>query len=121
MKKLLLALPLIVTSILYIPLHVHAEDHACVNIKFGAGFTAKMRVKSASYTSDWSGKFNVSETHCQSVENIPVGEEYHVDVKATAGHEETCSPKVIRNGNPGSFGWRTWGTTLSVKCKAPTP
>ena len=121
MKKFILALPLMATSIFYISTSVHAEDYACVNIKVGAGFTAKMRVTSASYTSDWSGKYNIGQFRCQNVDNIPIGEKYEVEIKATAGKQKTCTPSVIRNGNLGSLGWRTWGTTLSPKCEAPTP
>ncbi len=105
---------------LILPPAAFAQSGACVHLKAGAGYVARMRVNMASQSSQWSGNFTIGNTVCQSIEWVRVGEEFSVEVKAVAGKQQICTPQNIPRG-PGSHSVTFFarGTTLNVKCEEP--
>lgn len=122
MKKQVEFLLCIATLGLVVSANANAEDYACVNIKGGSGFAASMLIES-DYTSknDWSGTFNVTETHCKSVKAIPVGGHYEVWIRPVFAESSPirCSPRTSRSEGKGSTIWRASGNLESYSCKAP--
>jgi hypothetical protein len=102
-----------------------AQQQACVHLKAGAGYAAKMRYcigtgKSAT-CSDWSGVFAIGKSKCQSLADVPNGTTFSVEVHAQAGKTKTCSPSDLpRNASDQSnIVFIASGTTLSVHCSQP--
>ena len=100
-----------------------AQAKGCVYLQPGAGYTAKMRIRTGtegnySYTS-WSSSFPIGKSRCQSLVNVPNGSTFSVQVHANAGKTKTCTPEnVARNSSDTTNAvYNAWGTTLSVKCK----
>ena len=121
MNKLITILTLIAAVVLAVPTYVNAEENACVTIKGGSGFAAKMQIVAGDYSTKWSGTFNVTETHCQSLDQIvPAGAHYKVRIQAVLlGVEVDCTPATKRAEGVGSLLWRASGTS-NITCKAPT-
>lgn len=98
-----------------------AQQQACVFLKPGAGYAAKMRITSGSWTTEWSGSFPIGQTKCQQLTNLKSGAEYNVEVKAILGKTQTCTPKVPYNPDyQGSITYFASGTTQNVHCSLPS-
>ena len=102
-----------------------AQQKGCVYLQPGAGYTAKMRIRTGtpdnySYTS-WSSSFPIGKSRCQSLTNVPNGSTFSVQVHANGGKTKTCTPdNLTRNASEaGNAIFNAWGTTLNVKCKQP--
>jgi hypothetical protein len=101
------------------PITVQAAEEACVSLLVGAGYAAKMRIKSGDFKTDWSGSFPIGKTKCQSLNGVPVGNKFTVEVHAILGESKDCSPSITHSQGEGSITFQAWGTTLNVKCEMP--
>lgn len=119
MKKSYLV-PLLMFSFLSVPTVTLAATDACVSLLVGAGYAAKMRIKSGKFKTDWSGSFAIGKTKCQSLDGVPIGGEFTVEVSAILGETKNCTPSIVHSAGAGSITFQAWGTTLNVKCKMPT-
>jgi len=117
MKKI----KVVLISILFtIPTQTYAAEDACVSLLVGAGYAAHMRIKSGAFKTDWSKSFAIGQTRCQSLEGVPYGKKFTVEVHAILGKKKNCSPSIEHSKGSGSITFQAWGTTLNVKCKMPT-
>jgi len=96
-----------------------AQKEACVHLKVGAGYVAKMRIVSGDFHTDWSGSFAINDTKCQSLDGVAIGNEFSVQVDAVAGKTVTCKPSLKRASGDASVTYEAWGTTLKPKCEMP--
>lgn len=120
MKLLPFASGLIASALLALPMQIYAADAACVALKAGAGYAAKMRIVSGDFKTDWTGSFPIGQTRCQSLEGVPVGSDFTVQVQAVLGKTKDCTPNIKHSEGAGSITFEAWGTTLNVKCQMPT-
>ena len=111
--------PLIASAIFTLPMYSHAADEACVHLKVGAGYVAKMRIESGDFKTDWSDSFAIGSTRCQSLNGVPVGSQFTVQVHAELGETKDCTPSITHSKGEGSITFEASGTTLSVKCQMP--
>ena len=100
---------------------VSAQQNACVHLKVGAGYAAKMRVCTGDTCKSWSGVFGIGKSKCQSLAGFPTGTIFTVQVHAQAGDTKTCSPSdVTRNANDKTnLVYLASGTTKKVHCNQP--
>lgn len=117
MKKI--KITVLIAVLLSAPGITLAATDACVSLLVGAGYAAKMRVKSGKFKTDWSSSFAIGKTKCQSLEGVPIGGTYTVEIKAILGKSKDCSPSIVHSEGQGSITFQAWGTTLSPKCKMP--
>lgn len=120
MRKQHQAMAFVVGSLFIFPMQAQAAEEACVSLLVGAGYAAKMRIKSGDFKTDWSGSFAIGQTRCQSLEGVPVGNKYTVEVEAILGEKKDCEPSITHSTGQGSITFQAWGTTLNVKCKMPS-
>ncbi|KDM90449.1 hypothetical protein [Photobacterium galatheae] len=105
---------------LAVPLTAHAAEQACVSLLVGAGYAAKMRIVSGSFSTDWTSSYPIGKTKCQSLSEVPIGNTYTVQVKAILGKTKDCTPSIKHSAGQGSITFQAWGTTLNVHCEMPT-
>jgi hypothetical protein len=105
---------------LIIPLQTYAAEDACVSLLVGAGYAAEMRIVSGDFKTDWSGSFPIGKTKCQSLDGVPVGKKFTVEVHAILGKTESCTPSITHSEGEGSITFQAWGTTLNVHCEMPS-
>ncbi len=111
---------LLLIILLSSPSVVLAATDTCVSLLVGAGYAAKMRIKSGDFKTDWSSSFAIGKTKCQSLNGVPIGGEFTVEIKAILGKSKNCSPSITHSEGSGSITFQAWGTTLSPKCKMPS-
>ncbi|MCK9189807.1 hypothetical protein [Acidithiobacillus sp.] len=111
---------LVCIGLAIIPMQSYAADNACVSLMVGAGYAAKMRVVSGSFSTDWSNSFAIGHTECQNIKSVPDGQKYTVQVHAILGKTADCTPSIAQSSGPGSITWQATGTTLNVHCVMPT-
>ena len=99
-----------------------SDDKACVYVKVGAGFAAKMRVLPPGVDENvggdevaWTKSVAIGKTACQSV-NLPFGAKYRVQVSPSGGKKKVCGTSTASRYGHGAF-YIAWGTTLSPKCE----
>ena len=110
----------LIISIFAYPQQAYAAESGCVALLVKAGYAAKMRIVSGDFKTDWSGSFPIGKTVCQSLNGVPIGKDFTVQVKALAGKTRDCTPSVKHSEGPGSITFEAWGTTLAPKCQMPT-
>lgn len=120
MQKKSLAIVLVSAALFSTPMQAQAADSACVSLLVGAGYAAKMRIESGDFKTDWSKSFPIGKTVCQSLDGVPVGSPFTVQVQAVMGKTKACTPNITHSTGAGSITFQAWGTTLNVKCTMPT-
>lgn len=108
------------TLFLLIPLRTYAAEDACVSLLVGAGYAAEMRIVSGDFKTDWSKSFPIGKTRCQSLDGVPVGKKFTVEVHAILGETKSCTPSITHSEGEGSITFQAWGTTLNVHCEMPS-
>lgn len=107
-------------AIFIAPMQASAYQEACVSLLVGAGYAAKMRVCSNGMCNPWSGSFPIGKTMCQSLNNVPNGNTFSVEMNAILGKTITCTPdNITQTSSPVNIVYNAWGTTLSPKCQMP--
>lgn len=98
-----------------------AQSNACVYNQPGGGYVAKMRIVSGAFKTDWSSGFPIGKSACQSLEQIPNGQAYKVEVHAVAGKTVTCEPTQTRSTSfTGNIVYHCGGTTfIHTWCQQP--
>jgi len=119
MRSLRVRFVLFTVVSLFMTTSLWAQSAACVFLKTGSGYAAKMRVKYGSTTTAWSGSFAINEFKCQSLADVVDGTEVVVQVDAIAGETKTCGSFVLAKTST-SVTYLASGTTLGVKCSMPT-
>jgi|ERR1041385_570680 hypothetical protein len=95
-----------------------AQSAACVFLKYGAGYSAKMRVQYGQTTTTWSDTFTVNNYQCQSLASVTPGTKVIVQVHANAGNDQNCGSFVLAS-TTASVTYLASGTTLNVNCSMP--
>lgn len=111
---------LLAISLLAAPLQAYAAKDACVSLLVGAGYAAKMRIVSGQFSTEWSDSFPIGQTRCQSLDGVPIGNQYTVEVHAILGKTKSCTPSITHSAGEGSITFQAWGTTLNVHCEMPS-
>ena len=93
----------LIISIFAYPQQAYAAESGCVALLVKAGYAAKMRIVSGDFKTDWSGSFPIGKTVCQSLNGVPIGKDFTVQVKALAGKTRDCTPSVKYSEGPGSI------------------
>ena len=119
MKGFLARIVLFAAASLLISTSVWAQSSACVFLKTGSGYAAKMRVKYGTTTTSWSGSFAINEYKCQSLVDVVDGTTVEVQVDAIAGETKTCGSFTLAKANQASVTYLASGTTLNVSCSLP--
>ena len=118
MKGLIARIVLFAAASLLMSTSLWAQSAACVFLKTGSGYAAKMRVKYGTTTTAWSGSFAINEFKCQSLEDVVEGTEVVVQVQAIAGETKTCGSFALAKTST-SVTYLASGTTLNVSCSMP--
>lgn len=98
-----------------------AQSSACVHLLVGAGYAAEMRIVYGNLHTDWSSSFAIGSTKCQSLDAVPDGSTFTVEVHALAGETKKCTPENVTRSaaSKSSVTFQAWGPTLGVKCQEP--
>jgi hypothetical protein len=123
-KRTIVAMPVMACAVLLIALAspAAAQSEACVHLQVGSGYAATMSVIFGDATIGPSDTFDVGQTQCLSLADVPDGEDFSVVVNAILGDSETCSPANIPRAAalPVAITFNASGTTLNVHRDAPT-
>ncbi len=119
MKRFIARILFFAAASLLMSTSLWAQSSACVFLKTGSGYAAKMRVKYGTTTTQWSGSFAINEYKCQSLADVVDGTTVEVQVDAIAGETKTCGSFVLAKTST-SVTYLASGTTLGVKCSMPT-
>ena len=124
MKKIKIVLAALLTTTFMLPVQsAQAADKACVYLVPGAGYAAKVRVKTDEVTGEWSHVFAVGQSRCVSLEGLPADVIYTVEVHAIAGNTARCNPLLktdkTRPFKEESITFLAYGTTLNHTCTMP--
>ena len=123
-QRTVAAIPVMACAVLLIALAspAAAQSEACVFLQVGVGYAATMSVVFGDATIGPSDTFDVGQTQCLSLADVPDGEDFSVLVHAILGDTETCTPSNIPRSAalPVAITFNASGTTLNVHCDAPT-
>ena len=124
LQRTVAAIPVMACAVLLIALAspAAAQSEACVHLQVGSGYAATMSVIFGDATIGPSDTFDVGQTQCLSLADVPDGEDFSVLVNAILGDSETCTPANIPRAAalPVAITFNASGTTLNVHCDAPT-
>ena len=114
-KKIILACLVGILNI--IPINVYAEDKACVYLESGAGYAAKIRLMHNGEADSWSDSFPIGQSKCVSLQGIPVGDKYTIQLGAVASWTtQDCTPTRTRAKELGTMNYSATGTLFSFSC-----
>lgn len=122
--KVILGSFAIAAGTIFLPSSAAAQSKACVMLKAGAGYAAKIRVTTGGTQTPWSGSFAIGQEKCIDLKSLGVlqpGSQFSVQVQAIAGKTATCTPSNVpyAPNNPTNLVYIATGTTLNVHCKQP--
>jgi hypothetical protein len=124
LQRAVAAIPVMACAVLLIALAspAAAQSEACVHLQVGSGYAATMSVVFGDATIGPSDTFDIGQTQCLSLADVPDGEAFSVLVHADLGDTETCTPANIPRSAalPVAITFNASGTTLNVHCDAPT-
>ena len=120
MKGFIARIVLFAAASILISTSLWAQSSACVFLKTGSGYAAKMRMKYGTTTTEWSGSFAINEYKCQSLADVVDGTTVEVQVHAIAGNDKACGSFVLAKASTTSVTYLASGTTLNVHCSMPT-
>jgi hypothetical protein len=124
LQRTVAAIPVMACAVLLLALAspAAAQSEACVHLQVGSGYAATMSVVFGDATIGPSDTFDIGQTQCLSLADVPDGEAFSVVVNAILGDSETCSPANIPRSAalPVAVTFNASGTTLNVHCDAPT-
>jgi hypothetical protein len=127
LKQMLAVIPVMACALLLIALAAPAaaQSQACVHLQVGSGYSATMQVNfdgTPPRVIGPSGSFNIGGTQCLSLQDVPDGGEFSVQVNAILGDSTICTPANIPRSasSPVSVTFNASGTILFVHCDMPT-
>lgn len=123
-SKVILGAFTIAAGTLYLPSSAAAQSKACVMLKAGAGYAAKIRVTTGGTQTPWSSSFPIGQERSIDLKSLGVlqpGTRFSVQVQAVAGKTATCTPSDVPYdpNNTTNLVYIATGTTLNVHCKQP--
>lgn len=120
MKGFIARIILFAAATILVSTSLWAQSAACVFLKYGSGYSAKMRMSYGGTTTAWSDTFTVNNYKCQSLSSVTPGTTVTVQVHANAGNDKTCGTFVLEK-TTASVTYLASGTTLGVNCSMPSP
>jgi hypothetical protein len=124
LQQMMLGAFIVAGGTVVLPASAAAQQQACVALKAGSGYAARMRVTTGGTSTGWTSSFPVGQERCINLTTITAlrpGDPFSVEVQAVAGRTVTCAPaNVPYNPNmPANLVYIATGTTQNVHCKQP--
>ena len=126
LKPMVAVIPVMVSAFLLVALAAPAaaQPFACVHLQVGSGYAATMQINFGSEPLQIgpTGLFFIGQTQCLSLQPVPDGVDFSVQVNAELGDSTTCTPQNIPRsaGSPVSVTFNASGTIDFVHCDMPT-